>query len=98
LENKGTAARNAIAGLEPNEIAALKNTPTAEFQSMLDQAKEAKGNDYAQTPYHEGAAKANTAFTQIEDNLASSQAQRMESIKNSGVTSIDTSKVRADIV
>lgn len=34
----------------------------------------------------------------LEDNLEMSQTKRMEEIKNSGVTSIDTTKVRQDIV
>lgn len=41
FEKKGAAARETLAGLESNELAALKETPKSEFETMLAQAKKA---------------------------------------------------------
>lgn len=90
--------RNTIAWLQDNEIQALKNTPTEEFETMLSQAKKAVWDDYAQTPYHEWAKKANESFKILEKNLSDNQVKRIEAIKNSWVSSIDTKSVREQIV
>lgn len=90
-------ARETIAGLKDTELKALANTNKSDFENMLWQAKEALGNDYAQTPYHEGAQIAKQADSAMQNRLSDSQNQRMETIKNSWVEKINTDDVRSNI-
>lgn len=98
LETKWQSFRNALSWLDEREITALKNTPKEEFEAMLEQGKKAIWDDYAQTPYHEWAKKANEAFKQLETILETNQKARVETLKNSWIEKIETWKVREDIV
>ncbi len=98
LEQKWESFRNTLSWLDEREISALKNTPKEEFEWILNQAKSAIWDDYAQTPYHEWAKKANEAFKQLEDNIEINQQNRIQTIQNSWINAIDTKEIRREIV
>lgn len=98
IEGKWENFRNAISWLDEREVMALKNTTRDEWEWIINQAKQAKDNDYIQTPYNEWAKKANEAFKTLENNLDVNQTKRIETLQNAWIKSIDTTKVRQDIV
>lgn len=101
LEDAGYNLRNILSWLSEREVSALKNTPKQEWDSILNQAKEARlspNADYVQTPYHIGAKKAEDAFTKLEKNLRDNQIKRVQTLEKSWIEKIDTSKVRNNIV
>ncbi len=87
-----------MAGLDEQDLQILKNTTTEEFDDWINYAKNAVDDNYAQTPYHRGAKKANEAMEMLEENLRLNQAKRMEIIEKSGTKQISLDDVRPKVM
>ncbi len=90
--------KNNIAGLDERDLQILRKTTTDEYDEWIKYAKDAVDNNYAQTPYHKGAKKANEAMNALEEKLQANQLARMEKIQNAGIDKISLNEVRPEII